>query len=815
MTEARRLRMTISGPMGEVAVQRATVRERISEPTRALVELHSASVDPGFAGAIDGEVTITWTRDDQPVRSIALRLRAVSFRGVKKGVNVFELDLRSSFDFLKLTKNTRKFRDMSAKEIIGAVLAGKVPVTFELTRAPWSLPYSVQYRESDFDYVSRLAEFDGIHYEVTDADALVMRDTSSSAEPFRGGAPMTLRTSAGALAHGDEALFALSRVTRVGSGRATVNDYHWKTPAVDLLQSARGARDELLEVYDYPTGYRAPDQGKALAKLRVEAFEAEKRAIRGSTTFVDLKPGRVVTVEHADGVSFGGEYFVTEVTHTYEDVEGSIGQNRFEATPKATPFRPKPVTPRPEIGGYDTAMVRGPVGEEIHTDVFGRAKVQFHWDREAKGTDEDSRWIRVLQETSSSMTLARVGWEVAVTYVDSDPDRPVAIARMINGQMVPTYAQPAHQNVMTIRTETYPGKAGINEIRLDDTAGAQQIWQFAERDVAIEVKHDKREWIGNDEKYTVGLGVSRQVRKNQTVDIGIDLVRTVGVDEVQNVEGDRVETIGGSETVKVGGTTNLEAVSNDLEEVGSLRFTLAGGIKPPPNPLDQLKAAIPKKPDLKAIGKDALGDAKSALAGGALPDPKAAAAKARDSLKAAIPTPDSLKASVKDALKPPSLESLLSGQITRSVVETSKKKVGAAMIALAGGQITLAASKLLAEVVGGARIMIASKASIDTNSSGKFIRLVGGMITRKAGKDITTSAADAAVTVGGDATFTAKDKVELRGKEIKITATKSVHLQKEDLTIDMTPSKIVIGGNLKLKASDKINVHGTPDNVAV
>jgi len=807
--------MVISSPVGEIAVQRATIRERLSEPTRALVEIHSAAVDPGLAGATDGEVTITWTRDDQPVRSIALRLRGVAFRGVQKGVNVFELDLRSSFDFLKLTKNTRKFRDMSSKDIIASVLAGKVSAAFELARPPWSLPYTVQYRESDFDFVSRLAEFDGVFYEATDEDTLVMRDTSAAAAPFRGGAPLTLRTSAGALAHGDESLFALSRVTRVGSGKSTVNDYHWKTPALDLIQSAAGARDTQLEVYDYPSGYRVPDQGRAIASLRVEAFEAEKRAIRGSTTFVDLRPGRAMTIEHVDGASFSGEYFVTEVTHTYEDVEGAVGQNRFEAIPKATPFRPKPSTPRPEMGGYDTAMVRGPAGEEIHTDALGRAKVQFHWDREAKGTDEDSRWIRVLQETSSSMTLARVGWEVAVTYVDSDPDRPVAIARMINGQMVPTYAQPGHQNVMTIRTETYPGKAGINELRLDDTAGSQQIWQFAERDVAIEVKNDKREWIGHDETYTVGLGVTRQVRKNQSVEIGIDMKRTVGVDEVQNVEGNRTESIGGSETVNLGGTSLLDVGANDTETVGSLRFTLAGGIKPPPNPLDQLKSALPKPPDPKAIAKDALGDAKGALAGGSLPDPKAAAAKATASLKASIPTPESLKASVKGALQPPSLESLLDGQITRAVVETSTKKVGAAMIALAGGQITIAASKLLAEVVGGARVMIAAKESLNTTSAGKFIRLVGGMITRKAGKDITTSANEAAITIGGDASFAAKDKVELRGKTVKITAAKSVHLEKGELTIDMTPAKIVIGGNLKLKAADTINVHGTPDNVSL
>jgi len=252
----------------------------------------------------------------------------------------------------------------------------------------------------------------------------------------------------------------------------------------------------------------------------------------------------------------------------------------------------------------------------------------------------------------------------------------------------------------------------------------------------------------------------------------------------------------GSETVKVGDTTSLGSVSNDVEKVGSLRLTIAGGITPP-NPLASLKSALPSKPDPKAL-------AQSALTGGS---PAAA-------LKSAIPSPEAMKSSLQNALKPPSLESLLSGQITRNVGEFYKKKVGGAVIALAGGGISLMATKLLAELVGGARILVASKESINANSSGKFIRLVGGMINRKAGKDITTSAHDSKVTIGGNATFTAKDKVELRGQKIEITAREKVHLEKAGLTIDMTPTKITISGDLKLKSKDKVNVHGTPDNVS-
>ena len=128
--------------------------------------------------------------------------------------------------------------------------------------------------------------------------------------------------------------------------------------------------------------------------------------------------------------------------------------------------------------------------------------------------------MRVLQETSSSIALARVGWEVLVAYIDGDADRPVAITRNINGEMVPTYEQPAKKNVMTIKTESYPGKGGFNEIKLDDSAGSMMFAIKAERNLGINVQHDKTETIGNDETHVVLNGYGRQIDKTQSVVIG-------------------------------------------------------------------------------------------------------------------------------------------------------------------------------------------------------------------------------------------------------------------------------------------------------
>lgn len=811
MSESDMRAMRLEARDGHFPVRRAILREELSAPTSATVELRVLR-DPGLSGLVDSDVRLVFTKGGGAAREVSLRVRAVRFLGHREGLLAFELELKAKLWFLNLSKNTRKFRDLSARSVVAKVIGSRVALQLQLAREPWVLPYVVQYDETDLQFVSRLLEREGIYYTIEDDGSVVLCDTSSAAESFAPHAPLLLNTARGALSHASEALLTLSRGTRVGPGRATVNDYHWKTPSLPLIQSAEGARDKLLENYDYPSGYRLPDQGKTLARLRLESFEARKRFIRGETSFIALRPGRSMSIAHTDGISFDGDYLLVSVTHEFRHAADgrATSSNRFEAIPLNVPFRPAIRAPRPEVGGFDTAVVRGPSGEEIHTDTHGRCKVQFHWDREAKETDEDSRWLRVLQETSSSMTLARVGWEVAVQYLHSDPERPLVVARLINGQMVPMYSQPANQNVTSIRTESYPGKKGYNEIRIDDTSGAQQVHIRAEQQQLVVVEHDKRERVGHDERYTIMDHASRRVDKHQKLAVGDDLDVSVGKDEEQTVQKDRTEVIGGDEAIKAGGAITLDVAHNESETIGSLRTTLAGGIEIPkiPGSIEPLKGALKpsiSKPDGGALLKQAA------------QDPSKAGEAISQSLKQSIPTPQSIKGSAQGALggalSPPPLQSLLSGNISRIIGETLKRTVGGAMIALAGGGISVSAHQMLAELVGGLRVLVGKDGDVAAASAGDFVRIVGGMVLKKAGKDVSHSAETSKVTVAGKAELTAREKLEVRGQTVKIEAKRRVRLAKGDLAIEMTPETIKLAGSVKLTSKDRIQVKGAPDNV--
>jgi type VI secretion system secreted protein VgrG len=577
MSNAKRIEVHLS--IGEESFPAVTARvvEGMSELGGAWVEI-SAGTDIDVEGMLEDEAVLFVTWEGLEVRRFTMQLAQARFLDERDGHLRYELELRPSLWFARLDKNTRKFRDEPTEAIVSRVLGeSSVKHAWRTTRTSASQPYCVQYRETNLTFVSRLLEFEGFYYTFDPDGTMVIGDTSSASPEVEEGAEYTLVDSAGALAHGAFGITSFERGAAVGPGKATVNDHNWKTPKLPLIASATGARDTQLEVYDYPTGYRDPGTGEMLAKLRLEALQAEKRFVEGTSTVSAFTPARVFSFSHEEAASFSGRYMLVHVEHTYREEQGSmVYENAFRAIPADVPFRPQLVTPRPTVDGNHTAMVRGPVGEEIHTDQYGRAKVQFHWDREAKSTDEDSRWIRMTQEISTSIALARVGWEISVAYIDGDPTRPVGLARQINGQMVPMYQQPSFKNRMTIRSETYPGKQGYNELRMEDSSGAMTMDWHAQKDFKNVIRHDRTETIGNNLTALVQAESSRVVEKNQTYAVGADRTRTIGGDVIGKVELDRSHAVGGNENITVTSGGDLSVSGNDVEAVGGSRITRAG-----------------------------------------------------------------------------------------------------------------------------------------------------------------------------------------------------------------------------------------------
>lgn len=575
MSDVKRIEVLLSIGDETFAAVSAHVVEGMSELGGAWVEV-SVGTDLDLEGLLEEDGTLVILQGGMEIRRFTMRLASCQFLDEESGHLRYRLEFRPALWFARLDKNVRKFRDKPTEPIVSTILGeSSVKHSWKTTRTSASRPYEVQYRETNLDFVSRLLEFEGFYYTFDPDGLMVIADASGSSPEIDG--EFNLIEAADALSHGELGVTYFERGANVAPGKATVNDYNWKTPTLSLLASASGAKDTQLEVYDYPVGYRDPGTGEMLAKLRVEALTAQKRYVEGKSTVAAFSAAHIFNFVHEEAASFSGRYCLVHVEHTYKEEAGVMKyENAFRAIPADVPFRPPVVTPRPTVDGNHTVMVRGPAGEEIHTDKYGRAKVQFHWDREGKGTDEDSRWMRVTQEISTSIALARVGWEMSVAYIDGDPTRPIALARQINGQMVPTYNQPAMRNRMTIKTETYPGKDGFNELRMEDSSGAMTMDWHAQKDWRAIIEHDRTETIGVNLNQYVAAESARTVEKNQEVTIGGNQTRTIGGNVIGKVELDRTHSVGGNEDIKSASEGGLTVTGNDIENVGGSRMSRVG-----------------------------------------------------------------------------------------------------------------------------------------------------------------------------------------------------------------------------------------------
>lgn len=425
-------------------------------------------------------------------------------------------------------KDSRIFQESSAPDIIARVLdaAGirDEQFRFALVQERPKREYCVQYRESDWAFVTRLLEEEGIHF-FFEGNVLVMADAPTAHEPIEDGS-LIFRAPLGAMAHGEHASrFAWTE--RLTSTKTTLRDYDFKKPALSLEVSHKA--DDGADVYDFPGRYEAPARGSELAAMRLEELHSRRRTGAGTSDSCRIIPGQTfLLVEHPDD-AMNVSYLVMHVEHrgSAPISEGTLEsessyENQFEVVHAETKIRPLRSTPRPIIAGPQTAVVVGPGKEELHTDVYGRVKVQFHWDRQGKKDDYSSCWMRVMQPSAGAgwgaMFLPRVGHEVVVTFLEGDPDRPLVIGSVYNGANVQPYSLPHNKTRSTIRTKSFGGD-GHNEIRFDDAPQGEELYVHAERDYNDVVKRNRSSVIHGERRQTIDKNDAEHVGGDQKIAI--------------------------------------------------------------------------------------------------------------------------------------------------------------------------------------------------------------------------------------------------------------------------------------------------------
>ena len=544
--------LAVGGLKETLHVLRAEGLEELSRlySFEVLVAAKSADLDLDAPVGQAAVLTLEGQRGERYIHGMVRR-----FEETDSGRNVamYRVEIVPRAWRLLQRRDCRIFQGKTTQQIVGEVLRpARVDVAFKLRGSPKPREYCVQYRESDWAFVSRLMAEEGMFYffeHHADKHVLVVGN-DAQVHPSIAGGESLLFHKPDAMVPGQEQVTGFSQGVEVTSGQVVLADYSFETPSTDLSAKKADKLDRDLELYDYPGMFEAGAAGRELAQLRLEEARATGRRGGGQSNCPALTSGHVFSLSghHRKDVD-GKRLLITRVHHrvekTGQDLEGGAlnsncsYDNTFGCMPRNVPFRPPRLVPRPVVRGPQTAVVVGPDKEEIYTDKHGRVKVQFHWDRQGKWTDQSSCWMRVAQAWAGpgfgSQFIPRVGMEVVVDFLEGDPDRPLVTGCVYHAQNVTPLVLPSDKTKSTIRSSSSPGGKGFNELTLEDRAGAEEIYLHAQRDLREKVRRHR----------------TTSVNGSQTLSVGYDRHKTVGHDEKVKIKGDVEVEIEGKKGISI------------------------------------------------------------------------------------------------------------------------------------------------------------------------------------------------------------------------------------------------------------------------
>jgi type VI secretion system secreted protein VgrG len=518
--------------------------------------------------------------------------------------------------FLTQKSDCRVFQELTVPEIVEEMFAGagvEKYETSELSGSYLTLDYCVQYRETDFNFVSRLLENEGIFYyfrHTKEDHTLVLCDQAgayklcSEKEVEQEGASTSTARVDRILSWSRDVSFTPNAYRQTDYNFALSPARTTKTPADLLLTDEPSVapnwnnRDR-CNLFDYPGGYPDKGNGKPYTKIRMEEQETTSEVVSGTSMCKSFGVGgKFKLTKHEWPAEEGRTWAITAIRHdanepaSYTTGEGGTFdyQNSFRCIPESVVFRPERITPKPLVHGTQTAVVTGPQGEEIWPDKYGRVKVQFFWDRYGERTERSSCWIRCAQSIAGknwgAMFIPRVGQEVVVSYLEGDPDRPLITGGVYNDDQMPPYPLPDEKTKSVIKTNSTTGGDGFNEIRFEDRRDEEQIFIHAQRNLDTRVRNDSMERVVGSRHLIVGAEKDGEKTGDQIELVHGDKFISVLGDQGERIEGQCDLTIGHGENSN-GGIFNLRIEKSRYEEIGEDTHLIVGG-----NRLDQVKGGV-------------------------------------------------------------------------------------------------------------------------------------------------------------------------------------------------------------------------------
>jgi type VI secretion system secreted protein VgrG len=510
----------------------------------------------------------------------------------------YRLTLRPWLWLATRASNIRIFQEKDALEIVQEVLTPYGgTISPDLQGSLVKRLYCVQYRESDFNFVARLLEEEGISWFFRHTDSqheLVLTNHPAPFQPAEGFAELTY-LEGGPNPDLPPALHEWQMRHEIQTGKFVLNDYNFLTPAADLksAEAAATTRNHAHaehESYDYPGLHLDKAAGDARAMVRLEEALSRFARFQGCGNVPGIAVGARFTLTNHPRDDQNADYTVlrTQIELSQAGFESSGDQTllsvRCEVQPVGEPVRPQRITRKPHVAGPQTALVVGDTAAgTIQTDEHGRVKVQFYWDRVGAKNAGSSCWIRVATPWAGNgwgfIQIPRIGQEVVVDFLEGDPDQPLITGHVYNALQKVPYELPANSSVSTIKSRSIEGAAAaFNELRFEDKAGAEYLLMQSQK--------DKFEFVEETAKTSIGKFEHRTVVDNSFEHLKGEQHRHVVKDVFDKLDKSQHLKIGEKLLVKTGDVVSIDAGKDVTIAAGatlSLKSTKDMHIKSGPN----------------------------------------------------------------------------------------------------------------------------------------------------------------------------------------------------------------------------------------
>ncbi|MCC6556009.1 MAG: type VI secretion system tip protein VgrG [Polyangiaceae bacterium] len=599
------IELSIAAGAPALHVHRFQVREAVSapftinawarcpDPSLRLGEMLGSpatfQITAGYAHVLGGG-----TRRWAGIVSYAEQVHGLQPSAGEKGLSTYFFRIVPPLFLLTHRRGNRIYQHLAIPDIVERLL-GEFQITpeWKIDRGRYpKLEYKTQYAESDYQFASRLLEEAGIAFTFPDGEKMTLGDRLEAGAPRAGAAVPYVDNPSRAAEQEYVTQVRLGRQVRPGA--ALYRDVDFRNPAFPLFAGASRPIDleSRYEQYHYQPGSFLVETGKAgntpvaddrgiarhdprfgeeLVNRHADGERVGDRAVTFQGNLLDLSPGAIFSIGRHPHPEIRGDRRLLVLDTTLEGAPESEWVLSGEAVFADAAYRPPRRTPKPIIHGVQSAVVVGESGQEIHTDEFGRIRVQLHWDREGQRDEKSSCWIRANQGWSGAgfgfMAIPRVGQEVLVSFLQGDPDQPILAGRAYNAVQQVPYKLPDHKTRSTWKSDSSLGGGGFNEIMFEDAKGEELVWEHAQKDRTRLVKNDEQLTVVHDRRKLVKNDESEETEGYRRRWVGKDVDIVVQQAKRERIEEDSHLIVKGSRRERIDGKQSLTVAEHQYEKV--------------------------------------------------------------------------------------------------------------------------------------------------------------------------------------------------------------------------------------------------------